>query len=219
MAGARCGTGPALIPGERRNNARWIRWSIVLLMIAATPFTWLLSRDAVLMMRASAGEGEETAREILVQQFQQTIESSKIARDTRTPMRLTMLLDPDCFIIDGARLRVSDTPPAQSSLREGKLPSINAILFQHRFLAERQTRKFAESKNISDSFSTSEISILNACMSATPFGGWCEDRISARLDRGYDRALADVTTFFGTKLPLADAKNHYCYTMPARIGE
>jgi len=208
-----------LIPGQRRNKARWVRWSVVLLLIAATPFTWLISRDAILMLRASDSEGEETAHGILVERFQQTIENSKIARDTRTPMRLTMLLDPDCFIVDGAKLRVSSTPPAQSSLREGKLPSIDEILFQHRFLAERQTKKSAESKNISDSFSTSEISILNACMSATPFAGWCEDRISARLDRGYNRALADVTTFFGTKLPLANEKNHYCYTMPARIGE
>jgi hypothetical protein len=219
MVGARHGTGPALNSDERRNKANWLRWSLVFLLIAATPFLWLLSRDAILMLHASDGEGEVVARGILVERFQQTIENSKIARETRTPMSLTMLLDPDCFVIDGAKLRISDTPPAQSSLRGGNLPSIDEILFQHRFLAERQTKKFAESKNISDSFSTSEISILNACMSATPFGGWCEERISARLDRGYDRALADVTSFFGTKLPLANEKNHYCYTMPTRIVE
>ncbi len=204
---------------RRRKKTRWLRWSLAFLLIAATPFSWLLLRDAILMLRASDGEGEVAARGILVERFQHTIENSKIARETRTPMRLTMLLDPDCFIIDGAKLRVSDTPPDPSSLREGKLPSFDELVFEHRSLAERQTLKFAAYKNISESFSTSELSLFNACMAATPFAGWCEESISARLDRGYDKALADVTTFFGIKLPLAHEKGHYCYTMPARIGE
>lgn len=205
--------------GQRRNKTKWFRWWLVFLLIAATPFLWLLSRDAILMLRASDGEGEVVARGILVERLQQTIENSKIARETRTPMRLTMLLDPDCFIIDGAKLRVSDTPPAPSSLREGKLPSFDELFFEHRSLAERQTVKFAAYKNISENFSTGELSLFNACMAATPFTAWCEERVVARLDRGYDRALADVTTFFGTKLPLAHEKGRYCYTMPARIGE
>lgn len=171
------------------------------------------------MLRASDGDGALAARGILIERFQQTIENSKFARETRTPMRLTMLLDPDCFVIDGAKLRVSDTPPDPSSLREGKLPSINELFFEHRSLAERETVKFAAYKNVSESFSTGELSLFNACMAATPFAGWCEESISARLDRGYDQALADVTTFFGTKLPLAHEKGRYCYTMPARIGE
>jgi len=203
---------------QRRKKARWFRWSLAFLLIAVTPFLWLLSRDAFLMLRTSEGEGEVAARGILVERFQQTIENSKVARDTRTPMRLTMLLDPDCFIIDGAKLRVSATPPTASSLREGKLPSFDELFFEHRSLAERQTAKFAAYKNISENFSTGELSLFNACMAATPFAAWCEERVAARLDHGYDRALADVTAFFGTKLPLAHKKGRYCYTMPARIG-
>ena len=202
----------------RSNTARFLRWTAFVLLIAATPFGWLVARDAILMLRAGDGEGEDLARAILVERFQQTIDGSKIARETRTPMRLTMLLDPDCFVVEGAELRASDTPPARSSLRGGKLPSLDEIFFDHRSLAERQVGIFAEYKNISEHFSTREISLFNACMAATPFAGWCEERVSARLDPGYDRSLAEVATFFGTKLPLAREKGRYCYTMPARIG-
>jgi hypothetical protein len=191
---------------EHRSKARWLRWLGAILLIATTPFLWLLSRDTILLLRASGSEGKEMARGILVERFQQTIESSKIAHETREPLRLTLLLDPDCFVVEGVKLRVSDTPPDLSGMHKGKLPSLSEIFFEHRSLAERQTGKFAEYKNISESFSTSELSLLNACVTATPFAGWCEKRISARLDRGYDKALADVTTFFGTKLPLANEK-------------
>jgi hypothetical protein len=219
MAGARHGAGPALRASERRSKARWLRWAALVLLIAATPFGWLVARDTILILRASDGMGEELAHGNLVDRFVQTIRDSKISVNSRRPMHLTMLLDPSCFVLEGGKFQASDTPAAQSGFREGRRPSLEEIFSEHRFLAEEMVEDVAEGKAVADSFSTPELILFNACMAATPFSAACETRVAERRDAAYDKAFADVTRNLGIKAQRANKPGQYCYTMPDLVDQ
>ncbi|WP_168453707.1 hypothetical protein [Sphingopyxis microcysteis] len=203
--------------GERRSRAKWLRWAALVLLIAATPFGWLVARDTVLIWRASDGWGEQLARGNLVDRLVQTIRDSKISVNSREPMKLTMFFDPSCFLLEGGELRPSETPAAQSGFRDRRSPSLKEILAEHRFLADRAIKDMAESKAVSDSFSTSELILFNACIAATPFSAACAARVAKRRDAGYDKAFADVTRNLGIKAQRAGEPGQYCYTMPEVI--
>jgi len=199
---------------RRKQFANWLRWAALLLLIAATPYCWLVVRDTILVLHASDGQGEETARWLLVTRFANTIDDSKISAKTREPFYLTMLYDPSCFVLKGATLLPSDTPPAQSSLREDRQPSLDEILSTHRMLAERQVNQTIQDHAISESFSTAELILFNGCVAATPFAPMCEKRVSARLDAVYDKVSEEAFTLLGTKARQAGAPNRYCDIMP-----
>ncbi len=201
-------------PRGRRSTARWLRWAALILLIAATPFGWLVARDTVLIWRASDGWGEELARGNLVDRLVQTIRDSKISLNSREPMKLTMFFDPSCFLLEGGELTPSETPAIQSSFRDRRPPSLKEIFSDHRFLAEGAIKDAAESKAVSDSFSTPELIFFNACMAATPFSAACAARVAERRDAAYDAAFADVTSNLGIKAQRAGEPGQYCYTMP-----
>ena len=214
MAGTRHGTGPALTADGRSKKAKWLRRAALILLIAATPFSWLIVRDTILILRASDGPGASLARGNLVDRFNQTIRDSVISLNSRKPLPLTIVLDSSCFELEAGKLRPSDTPAAQSSFEDGRPPSLNAILSSHRFLAERMVDQVTEGKAVSDSFSTSELIFFNACMAATPFASACETRVAARRDAAYNKAFAETTRILGVQARRAGAPEQYCYTMP-----
>ncbi|QNO25993.1 hypothetical protein EEB18_014510 [Sphingopyxis sp. OPL5] len=199
---------------EHRRQARWVRLAALVLLIAVTPFSWLVVRDTILVLRASEGMGAELAHDNLVDRFVQTIRDSKISINSRKPMQLTMVFDPSCFKLEGGKFRLSDTPAAQSSFRDKRQPSLEEILSSHRFLAESRAEEIAESKALADSFSTPELILFNACIAATPFSAACETRVAARRDRAYDKAFAEVSRSFGIKAQRVGKPEQYCYIMP-----
>ncbi len=214
MAGPRDGTSPALRNGERRSRAKWLRWAALILLIAATPFGWLVARDTLMVLRARDDAETNLVRGNLVDRFNQTIEDSEIAVKSRRPLQLFMVVDPSCFELEAGRLRPSDTPAAQSAFEGGEPPSLYAILSSHRFLADRMVDQVVEGKAVSDSFSTSELILFNACIAATPFASACETRVAERRDAAYDKAFAETTRILGVKAQRAGAPGQYCYTMP-----
>jgi len=191
--------------------------ALLALLLAATPFCWMVARDAFLIQSAAPGEGKDIAREILVGRLVETIENSSAAHEAQTPMRLTMVLDPPCFVIDGTAFRASDTPPQPPTGKDKSLPSPEAILYVHQSLAERMVWQFTHHKIVSDGFSTTELALFNACISATPFASWCEAKVSERMGPAYAKTLADVAISLGTKLRRADDPDQYCYTMPGVV--
>ena len=129
-------------------------------------------------------------------------------------MKLTMFFDPSCFLLEGGELRLSETPAAQSGFRDGRSPSLQEIFAEHRILAEGVIKDLAESKAISDSFSTPELILFNACIAATPVSATCAARVAEQRDAAYDKAFADVTRNLGIKAQRAGEPGQYCYTMP-----
>ncbi len=134
-------------------------------------------------------------------------------------MKLTMIFDPSCFLLEGGVLTPSETPAIQSSFRDRRSPSLQEILAEHRFLAERVIKDAAESKAVSDSFSTPELIFFNACMAATPFSAACATRVAERRDAAYDKAFADVTRNLGIKAQRVGEPGQYCYTMPDIVDQ
>lgn len=198
----------------RSTRGRWLRWAALILLIAATPFFWMVARDAILIQRASEGSGAETARWLLVTRLANTIDDAGLSARTREPFYLTMLFDPSCFVLAEEELLPSDTPAGKSSFRDGREPSLSEILSTHRMLAERMINQNIQYGTIAESFSTPELVLYNACVAATPFAGACKTRISTRIDARYDRAAEEAFRVFGIKAKQAGAPNRYCYTMP-----
>lgn len=214
MAGAWYRAGPGLKAAERSKTKRWFRWSVLILMIAATPFCWLVARDATLVLRASDGNGAETAHWLLVTRLANTIDDAGLSLRTREPSYLTMAFDPSCFVLRPEALQPSDTPAEKSSFRDAREPSLNEILSTHRMLAERTINQNIQYGAISESFSTLELILFNACIAATPFGGTCRKQVSTRIDAVYDKAAERIFRVFGTKAKQAGAPDRYCYIMP-----
>lgn len=198
----------------RNWKTRWFRWAALILMIAATPFGWLVARDTTLLLRANNNGGAEAAHWLLVTRFANTIDDSEISAKTREPLRLTMMYDPSCFVLQAETLQPSDTPANKSSFRDGREPSLKEILWTHRMLAEHMVNQSIQHGVISKSFTTPELILFNACMAATPFGKMCERRVSTRIDARYDKAAEEAFRIFGTRAKLAGTPDSYCYTMP-----
>jgi hypothetical protein len=206
-----------LIAIARRGGGRWLRWLALILVITATPFLWLVARDIMLVQRAAPGEGQNIARGILVARLIEAIENSSAAQEAREPMRLTMLQDPPCFVVDGAAFRPSDTPPGSLADKGKSLPPPEEVFYVHQSLSERMVRQFSWHKIVWDGFSTTELVLFNACLSATPLAGWCEAKVSDRMNSAYRKTSADVAISLGTKLPRAGEPGQYCYTMPGVV--
>ena len=214
MAGARKRASPALTATERSKTRRWLRWPVLILMIAATPFCWLVARDAILVLRASDGNGAETAHWLLVTRLANTIDDAGLSVRTREPFYLTMVFDPSCFVLRAEALQPSDTPAEKSSFRDAREPSLNEILSTHRMLAERTINQNIQHGVISESFSTPELILFNACIAATPLGGTCKKRVSTRINALYDKTAEKTFRVFGTKAKQAGTPDRYCDIMP-----
>ena len=186
-------------------------------MITATPFLWLIVRDTVMLLRASEGEKKEEAQWILAEHLAQTISYSDIRSDGQMPMIVARGYAPNCFVIDASTFRPSDTPPVQSSNQNWRWFELGETLSQHRTLAEREAFRVSQHELLSKNFSTSELVLFNACLSATPFAGWCEARISDRLESKYSQNYHEVVESLGLMLRRASDPVRSCFTMPSVI--
>lgn len=214
MAGARKRASPALTAVKPSSRARWFRWAVLILLIAATPFFWLIARDALLILRADEGHGKEIARNIVANRLVETIRFSKAAPFSREPLYLTIVLDPSCFVIDGTSFAPSKTPAEPGSFRDKKFPSLEEILSNHRWIAEREVQDLVFRTQISDSFSTSELIALNGCIAATPLARWCENKVSVRIDKMGDMTYRKVAARLGLKAQQAGEPDRECYMLP-----
>lgn len=206
-----------MTPTRPRRRTFAAKLVLLALLLAVTPFCWLVARDVILIQSSTPGEGKNIARGVLVDRLVETIENSSAAQEAREPMRLTMLLDPPCFVIDGAAFRPSDTPPEPLADKGKSLPPPEEVFYAHQSLSERMVRQYSQHKIVWDGFSTTELVLFNACLSATPFAGWCETKVSDRMDSAYRKTSADVAISLGTKLPRAGEPGQYCYTMPGVV--
>jgi hypothetical protein len=186
-------------------------------VITATPFLWLIARDTVLLLRASDGEKKEEAQWILADRLAQTISYSDIRSDAQAPMWSTLTFNRHCFIIDASTFRPSDTPAVQSSGQSWRWGELSDIFEKHEMLAERAASRISQHQLLSKNFSTTELVLFNACLSATPFAHMCEAQISDRLEDKYYKNHREVVTSLGLVLPLASDPRLPCFTMPRVI--
>ncbi|ALJ15110.1 hypothetical protein ATM17_20290 [Sphingopyxis macrogoltabida] len=186
-------------------------------MIAATPFLWLIVRDTVMLLRANDGEKKEEAQWILAERLAQTIGYSDIRTDAQAPMISSRAHEPNCFVVDASAFRPSDTPPAQSPEGSQRWVEFDKIFAKHEMLAERAASQISQHQLLSRNFSTSELMLFNACLSATPFAGWCEARISDRLRDKYYKSYREVMVSRGLMLRRAKESGRSCFTMPRVI--
>ncbi len=214
MVGARYGAGPPLKAAPRPRGRKWLCWLALATVIAATPFLWLIVRDAAMLLRASDGEKKEEAQWILAERLAQTIGYSEIRSDAQAPMWSTRSFDRHCFVIDASTFRPSDTPAVQSSGKSWHWGELSDIFGKHEMLAEREASQISQHQLLSKNFSTSELVLFNACLSATPFARWCEAQISDRLEDKYYKNHREVVTSLGLVLPLASDPRLPCFTMP-----
>ncbi|WP_411339668.1 hypothetical protein V6U71_17680 [Sphingopyxis sp. J-6] len=201
-------------PVERAVRTKWLRCAALLLLLAITPFCWLVARDAILLLRFGDSMSEDEAHWLLADRFANTINESKISARMLKPLYLTIFREPSCFVLRGAKLLPSDTPAAPSDFRGGRQPSLNNILLEHGLLAELFVEQNIHKKAVSEGFSGSEMVLFNACLAATPFAGACETRVSKRLDASYRKVSDEVLTTFGIIARRADAQDRYCYILP-----
>lgn len=186
-------------------------------VIAATPFLWLVMRDTVMLLRANDSEKKEEAQWILAERLAQTIGYSNIRTDGQMPMIGAAAHEPNCFVIDASTFRASDTPPAKSADESWRWFELGETLSKHRTLAQREAVRVSQHRLLSNNFSASELVLFNACLSATPFAGWCETRISNRLDDKYTKNYHQVVESLGLMLRRANDPARSCFTMPRVI--
>jgi len=214
MVGARHGTSPALKATPRPRVRKWLCWLALAAAITATPFLWLIVRDTVMLLRASDGEKKEEAQWILAERLAQTIGYSNIRTDGQMPMIGAAAHEPNCFVIDASTFRPSDTPPAKSADESWRWLELSDTLSRHRTLAQREAVRVSQHQLLSKNFSTSELVLFNACLSATPFAGWCETRISDHLEDKYTKNYHEVVESLGLMLRRANDPARSCFTMP-----
>ena len=198
----------------RPRVTKWLYGLALAAVIATTPFLWLIVRDTVMLLRASEGEKKEEARWILAERLAQTVSYSDIRTDGQMPMTGAAAHEPNCFVIDTSTFRPSDTPPARPSDESWRWFELGEILSKHRTLAEREAFRISQHRLFSRNFSTNELVLFNACLSATPFAGWCEARISDRLKDQYTKNYHRVVESLGLMLRRANDPVRSCFTMP-----
>lgn len=213
--------------GERRSRAKWLRRAALILLIAATPFGWLVGRDVVHLAFADEEEAQRIVYNVLIPGLYAALDRNdrlpppKPRSKGETPvfsLRFVPVDDslPPCFDL----LKVELAPRFATDLPFAEATD----------LAEHSLRRpwgvgnadVADSdENVALSFSPIAISAYRACIEATPFGGICAKRFRANLaDRGRSLNENRVRLYAAARILDKEGKptNRYCAlrTLPKR---
>jgi hypothetical protein len=212
MAGARHGTGPALI----KPTARFFGVLLLIVAFAATPFFWLIARDMVSVSFVHDKQVAEQRQRLI---FAGLVDEVQRRRDIdhmpSRKMASIVLSYPSCETVLGGEIRI-DHRTAQTNRDPIYRNPAEVLEFFRTVAPNRLTMRGYEISETSRAFGNLEASALRACIAATPFQGGCigyyEKTTAARGSRFEDGLIA--LGFLKVVDGATAGPRDYCYSLP-----
>jgi len=164
---------------------RPLKFALVAVAFAMTPFCWSVGRD---LLPVLTGEDAALAKARIALQL--GAEHRRMHLGEQRALA-SMDLPPNCFSAPLTAVRTKFRLPNKSidgvDEKSRSTPSVvtmNAFGIPYVYFAEMRSIE-----NLQRNLSPVELAALNGCMAATPFAKWCDTRVKARME--FDASLVE----------------------------
>jgi len=164
---------------------RRIKFALVILAVAATPFCWSMARDLFPFLLADNDEAGNAKAAIALQ----VVAEHRRLHIGEAPLSSSISTPAPCYSVPKGSVRTEYRLPNKTSdgidedfRSSSDMVTMNGYLIPYAHFAEQ-----IELEGLQKNFSPFELAALNACMTATPFARWCDTHFEENMGADHEQ--------------------------------